>query len=492
VQEMQKLAARVPRRTQRVPGAAPGLLIGKDRIMFSSIKKLHFVGIGGIGMSGLAEILMDQGFIITGSDRAANDNTERVEGLGATLYVGHDAHNVEPDVDVLVYSSAIPPDNPEILLAHQRKIPVIRRAEMLAEVMRLKYGIGIAGTHGKTTTTSMVSLVLMEGGIDPTVIVGGRLRGLAGSNARMGKGEFIVVEADEYDRSFLSITPTIAVLTTLETDHLDCYRDLEDIKSAFLQFVNKVPFYGFVVLCLDEPALQDIMPKIKKKIITYGLNGQADLQAVDIVHRLNKTKFLVLHGGKELGKIELQIPGKHNVQNALAAIAVGLELHVPFDLVRTGIEKFTGVFRRWEVKAEIGDIMVVDDYAHHPTEIKATLAGVKAGWRRRVICVFQPHLYSRTRDFYDEFGRSFFNADVLVLTDVYPAREEPIQGVSGELIVNAAKELGHRNVHYVPDKKVIPKFLMEMKQPGDIIITMGAGDIWKFGEEFVAQLKAET
>lgn len=460
--------------------------------MFSSIKKLHFVGLGGIGMSGLAEILMDQGFIITGSDRAANDNTERLEGLGARLYVGHDARNLEPDVDVLVYSSAIPPDNPEILLAHHRKIPVIRRAEMLAEVMRLKYGIGIAGTHGKTTTTSMVSLVLMEGGVDPTVIVGGRLRGLAGSNARMGKGEFIVVEADEYDRSFLSITPTIAVLTTLETDHLDCYRDLEDIKSAFLQFVNKVPFYGFVVLCLDEPALQDIMPKIKKKIITYGLNGQADLQAVDIVHRLNKTKFLVLQGGKELGEIELQIPGKHNVQNALAAIAVGLELHVPFDLVKTGIEKFTGVFRRWEVKAEVGDIMVVDDYAHHPTEIKATLAGVKAGWRRRVICVFQPHLYSRTRDFYDEFGRSFFNADVLVLTDVYPAREEPIQGVSGELIVNAAKELGHKQVHYVPDKKALPKFLMEIKQPGDIIITMGAGDIWKFGEEFIAQLKAGT
>ena len=282
------------------------------------------------------------------------------------------------------------------------------------------------------------------------------------------------------------------MLTTLETDHLDCYRDLEDIKSAFLQFVNKVPFYGFVVLCLDEPALQDIMPKIKKKIITYGLNGQADLQAVEIVHRLNKTKFLVLRGGKELGEIELQIPGKHNVQNALAAIAVGLELRVPFHLVKTGIEKFTGVFRRWEVKAEVGDIMVVDDYAHHPTEIKATLAGVKAGWRRRVICVFQPHLFSRTRDFYDEFGRSFFNADVLVLTDVYPAREEPIQGVNGELIVNAAKELGHKQVHYVPDKKALPKFLMGIKQPGDIIITMGAGDIWKFGEEFIAQLKAGT
>jgi UDP-N-acetylmuramate--alanine ligase len=458
--------------------------------MFTSIKKLHFVGIGGIGMSGIAEILIDQGFTITGSDRAASDNTERLAALGAHIFVGHQASNVEKDVDAIVYSSAIPQDNPEIVVAHQRKIPVIRRAEMLAEVMRLKYGIGIAGTHGKTTTTSMVSLVLMEGGVDPTVIVGGRLHGLAGSNARMGKGEFIVVEADEFDRSFLSITPTIAVLTTLETDHLDCYRDLEDIKSAFIQFASKVPFYGFVVLCLDEPALQDIMPKLKKKIITYGLNGQADLQAVDIAHKQNRSRFTVLQHGQELGEVELQIPGKHNVQNALAAIAVGLELGVPFDKVKAGIEKFTGVFRRWEIKAEVGGITVVDDYAHHPTEIKATLAGVKAGWRRRVICVFQPHLYSRTRDFYDEFGRSFFNADILVLTDIYPAREEPIQGVTGELIVNAAKEFGHKRVEYIPDKTKVPAFLMDIKQPGDIIITMGAGDIWRFGEEFIRQLKA--
>lgn len=457
--------------------------------MFSSIKKLHFVGIGGIGMSGIAEILIDQGFTITGSDRAASDNTERLEHLGTRVYIGHDAKNVEPDVDALVYSSAIGPDNPEIVIAQQRKIPVIRRAEMLAEVMRLKYGIGIAGTHGKTTTTSMVSLVLMEGGVDPTVIVGGRLRGLAGSNARMGKGEFIVVEADEYDRSFLSITPTIAVLTTLETDHLDCYRDLEDIKSAFLQFAAKVPFYGFVVLCLDEPALQEIMAKIKKKIITYGLNGQADVQAVDISHKQNRTRFTVLRNGVELGDVELQIPGKHNVQNALAAITVGLELGVSFAQVKTGIEKFTGVFRRWEIKGEVGGITVVDDYAHHPTEIKATLAGVKAGWRRRVVCVFQPHLYSRTRDFYDEFGRSFFNADVLVITDVYPAREEPIQGVTGELIANAAKEFGHKQVHYVPEKTTLPAFLNSIKREGDIVITMGAGDIWRFGEQFLALLK---
>ena len=457
--------------------------------MFSSIKKIHFVGIGGIGMSGIAEILLDQGFTVTGSDRAASENTDRMKELGAGVFIGHEAKNVSPDVDALVYSSAVAPDNPELQEAQRRKIPVIRRAEMLAEVMRLKYGIGIAGTHGKTTTTSMVGLILIEGGVDPTVIVGGRLRGLAGSNARLGKGQFIVVEADEFDRSFLSITPTIAVLTTLETDHLDCYRDLEDIKSAFIQFASKVPFYGFVVLCLDEPALQDIMPKLKKKIITYGLNGQADLQAVDIAHRQNVTRFVVLYGGKELGDVELQIPGKHNVQNALAAIAVGLEVGIPFAKVKAGIEKFTGVFRRWELKAEVGGVTVIDDYAHHPTEIRATLAGAKAGWRRRVICVFQPHLYSRTRDFYDEFGRAFFNADVLVLTDVYPAREEPIQGVSGELIVNAAREFGHKNVNYVPDKKDIPAYLLKIKRPGDIIITMGAGDIWKFGEEFIKNLK---
>jgi UDP-N-acetylmuramate--alanine ligase len=308
----------------------------------------------------------------------------------------------------------------------------------------------------------------------------------------MGKGDFIVVEADEYDRSFLSITPTIAVLTSLETDHLDCYRDLEDIKGAFIQFAAKVPFYGFVVLCLDEPALQDIMPRIKKKIITYGLNGQADLQAVDIAHKANRTRFTVLRNGAELGEIEIQIPGKHNVLNALAAIAVGLELDVPFAKVKAGIEKFTGVFRRWEVKAELQGLTIVDDYAHHTTEIKVTLTGVKAGWRRRVICVFQPHLYSRTRDFYDDFGRSFFNADVLVITDVYPAREEPIQGVSGELIANAAREFGHKQVHYVPDKKSIPEFLMKIKQEGDIIITMGAGDIWRFGEQFIGMLKGKS
>jgi UDP-N-acetylmuramate--alanine ligase len=456
--------------------------------MFSSIRKLHFVGIGGIGMSGIAEILLDQGFKISGSDRALSEVTERLKNLGAITFEGHRASNIANDVDTVVYSSAVQPDNPEILEAQRRKIPTVRRAEMLAEVMRLKYGIGIAGTHGKTTTTSMTSLVLMEGGLDPTVIVGGKLSGLGGTNARLGRGEFIVVEADEFDRSFLSISPTIAVLTTLETDHLDCYRDLEDIKSAFIQFANKVPFYGFVILCLDEPALLDIMPNLsKKKIVTYGLNPQADVQAVDIRHKDNSTTYTIIRGDKELGTIKLQVPGKHNVQNSLGAIAVGLELGVPFEKIKSGIEKFAGVYRRWEKKGEVNGIAVYDDYAHHPTECRATLSGVKAGWRRRVVCVFQPHLYSRTRDFYEDFGKSFLLSDVLVVTDVYPAREEPIQGVTGELIVNAAKQFGHKDVHYVSDKKQVPAFLKTIVKSGDIVITMGAGDIWKYGEEFLKQ-----
>ena len=441
-------------------------------------------------MSGIAEILLDQGFAVSGSDRSLSEVTDRLKKLGADIREGHQPEHVTDDVDALVYSSAVLLENPEVVEAQRRKIPIIRRAEMLAEVMRLKYGVGIAGTHGKTTTTSMVSLVLMEGGLDPTVIVGGKLSGLGGTNARLGHGDFIVVEADEFDRSFLSITPTVAVLTTLETDHLDCYRDLEDIKGAFVQFASKVPFYGFIVLCLDEPALQDIMPQLsKKKVITYGMNPQADIQAVEIVHKDNTSTFAVLRNGNELGKITLQIPGKHNVQNALAAVAVGLEIGVSFSKAKAGIEKFIGVYRRWEKKGEVKGITVYDDYAHHPTECKATLTGVKAGWRRRVICVFQPHLYSRTRDFYEDFGKAFLLSDILIVTDVYPAREEPIQGITGELIVNAAKQFGHKDAWYVQDKKDVPDVLLKIAKTNDIVITMGAGDVCKFGDEFLKKLR---
>lgn len=454
--------------------------------MFKNIKKVHFVGIGGIGMSGIAEILWNQGFEVSGSDKSLSDVTDRLEKLGIKIYEGHSAENLK-EVDVLVYSSAVTLDNPEVKAAVERKIPVIKRSEMLAETMRMKYGIGIAGTHGKTTTTSMVGLTLTEGGIDPTIIVGGKLSSLGGTNARLGNGEFIVVEADEFDRSFLKLTPTIAALTTLESDHLDTYKDLEDIKSAFVEFASKVPFYGFVVLCLDEPALQDIIPQINKKIITYGTTAQADVRAIDIKQDKFLTNYTVKYFGKEIGEITLKVPGVHNVKNSLVAVIIGTELGIDFSIIKRALESFTGVYRRFEVKYN-KEVLVVDDYAHHPTETSATLKAIRDGWDRRLVAVFQPHLYSRTKDFYQEFGRSFLNSDVFVCTDVYPAREEPIPGVTGELIAEATRKFGHKNVHYIADKKDIPAFLNEIKKDDDIIVTMGAGDIWKYGEQFVGLL----
>ncbi len=459
--------------------------------MFSSIKNIHFVGIGGIGMSGIAEILINRGFIVSGSDRTLTEVTDHLARIGATVYEGHDPAHVR-DADVLVYSSAVTPDNPEVRAAQEKGIPVIRRAEMLAEVMRLNYGIGIAGTHGKTTTTSLIGLVLIEAGFDPTVIVGGKLHGLGGTNARLGRGNFTVVEADEFDRSFLQLTPTIAVLTTLEEEHLDIYRDLRDIQNAFVEFANKVPFYGFVVMCLDEPALQEIRPQIRKKTISYGLAAQSDVRAVELEHRERTTSFTVVHRGVEAGRVTLQLPGEHNVRNALAAVAVGLEINVPFDAVRRAVEQFTGVFRRFEIKGEVGGIMLVDDYAHHPTEVRETLRAVKAGWKRRVVAVFQPHTYTRTRDFALQFGRSFFNADQLIVTDVYPAREQPIEGITGEIIVEAARQYGHRNAQYVRRKEEVPDALEAAAREGDIVITMGAGDIYRFGAEFLRRLKEKA
>lgn len=455
--------------------------------MFKNIKKVHFVGIGGIGMSGIAEILLNQGFEISGSDKNLSEITQRLSDLGIKIYEGHFTENLA-DVDVLVYSSAVTLDNPEVQAAIQKKIPIIKRAEMLAECMRMKYGIGIAGTHGKTTTTSMVGLVLTEANIDPTIIVGGKLSGLGGTNARLGNGEFIVVEADEFDRTFLKLTPTIAAITTLEKEHLDTYADLEDIKSAFIEFANKVPFYGFVTLCLDEPALQDILPQINKKVITYGTSPQADIRAINIMHNEFSSSYSVIYKGENLGEIKINIPGLHNVKNSLVAVCVGIELGVKFDVIKKSLEKFSGVYRRFEVKFN-QEVMVVDDYAHHPTETSATLAGIRSGWNRRLVAVFQPHLYSRTRDFYNEFGRSFLNSDLFICTDVYPARETPIEGVSGELISNSAKKFGHKNVIYVKDKNEVVKVLEDNITAGDIVVTMGAGDIWKYGEKFVESLK---
>lgn len=454
--------------------------------MFRNIKKVHFVGIGGIGMSAIAEILVNQGFKVTGSDRSLSEVTDRLEQIGVKVYEGHASENLN-DADVLVYSSAVNLDNPEIKAAIEKKIPIIKRSEMLAETMRMKYGIGIAGTHGKTTTTSMVGLTLTEGEIDPTIIVGGKLSGLGGTNARLGNGDFIVVEADEFDRTFLKLTPTIAAITTLESEHLDTYKDLDDIKSAFIEFANKVPFYGFVTLCLDEPALQDIIPYINKKIITYGLTAQADVRAVDIVTEGFNTSYKVKYFGQEIGELTLKIPGRHNVLNSLVAVIIAKELGIEFSTIKKALESFKGVYRRFEVKYD-KEIMVVDDYAHHPTETSATLKGIRDAWKRRLVAVFQPHLYSRTRDFYQEFGRSFLNTDVFICTDVYPARELPIEGITGELIAETTKKFGHRNVYYLKDKNDVPSLLNEIKKDGDIIITMGAGDIWKYGEQFISML----
>jgi len=456
-------------------------------MMMNTIKNVHFVGIGGIGMSGIAEILLSNGFSISGSDLTRTEITDRLSSLGMKIYIGHSAENLK-EADVVVYSSAVNIENPEVSAAIQRKIPVIKRSEMLAECMRMKYGIGLAGTHGKTTTTSMVGLVLTEAGIDPTIIVGGKLSGLGGTNARLGKSEYIVVEADEFDRTFLQLTPSIAAITTLEKEHLDTYKDLDDIKSAFIQFANKVPFFGFVVLCLDEPALQDIIPLINKKIFTYGTSPQADIQAVDITHKENQSTFTVVYQGKELGSITLKIPGVHNIKNSLVAVCIAKEMGVDFKVIKTSLEKFSGVYRRFEKKYD-NDVMVIDDYAHHPTEINATLTGIRAGWKRRLIAVFQPHLYSRTRDFYSEFGRSFLNTDIFICTEIYPAREKPIEGITGSMVAEAAKKIGHKHVIYEPDKTKIPELLKSLYKKDDIIITLGAGDIWKYGEKFIETIK---
>ena len=456
-------------------------------MMMSTVKNIHFVGIGGIGMSGIAEILLSQGFNISGSDLTKTEVTDRLESLGIKIYEGHSPENLK-DADVVVFSSAVNLENPEVKEAIARKIPVIKRSEMLAECMRMKYGIGIAGTHGKTTTTSMVGLVLTEAGIDPTIIVGGKLSGLGGTNARLGQGDYIVVEADEFDRTFLKLTPTIAALTTLEREHLDTYKDLDDIKTAFIEFANKVPFFGFVVLCLDEPALQEVIPQINKKIFTYGITPQADIRAVNITHKENHSEFTVIYLGKELGRIRLNIPGLHNVKNSLVAVTIAKEMGVEFGVIKKALESFTGVYRRFEKKYD-NDIMVIDDYGHHPTEINVTLDGIRRGWNRRLVAIFQPHLFSRTRDFYKEFGHSFLNTDVFIGTDVYPAREKPMEGITGELITDAAKKFGHKNVHYEPDKTKLPELLQKIYRKGDIIITMGAGDIWKYGEKFVQFLK---
>lgn len=450
-------------------------------------RRVHFVGIGGIGMSGIAEVLLNLGFTVTGSDWQLTSITDHLEKLGALIYQGHSGKQVL-ESDVVVVSSAVKRDNVEVKAALELKIPVIRRAEMLGELMRMKQGVAVAGTHGKTTTTSMVGLVLQEGGFDPTLIVGGKLRSL-NTNAKLGEGDYLVAEADEFDRSFHHLTPTLAVITNIDTEHLDCYRNLDEIKAAFNTFANNVPFYGTIVLCVDEVALQEMIPQLHRRILTYGITPQAEVRAVESTFHEFRSEFTAIWKDQILGRVRLQLPGIHNIKNSLAAIAVGLELEVPFEKVRKALEEFSGVHRRFEIKAKIGGILIVDDYAHHPTEIEASLKGAREGGDHRIVVVFQPHLYSRTKNFYQDFGQSFFNADILVVTDIYASREEPIPGVTGELVADAARSLGHRQVVYIPDKEEVPEYLQGVIQEGDLIITMGAGDIWKIGEALIERIQ---
>lgn len=458
--------------------------------MFGKIKKVHFVGIGGIGMSGIAELLLNLGFNVTGSDLSPSEITRGLKQKGAVIFEGHGYDNIN-DCDVLVYSSAVSMDNPEVQAAKDCGVPIIRRAEMLGELLKLKAtSIAIGGTHGKTTTTSMMGAVLTAAGLDPTIVVGGVVKSLD-VNALLGSGDVIVVEADEFDKSFLQLSPTHSVITNIDSDHMDCYDNRDDLLGAFTQFANAVPFYSTVVACTDEPLVKKILPDISRPVISYGFTEDADFRAEQMEYCEIHTDFVVKHKDDELGSIHLQVPGAHNVKNALAVIGLGLELDIDFKTIREGLKSFSGVRRRFEIKGIFNDIMVVDDYAHHPTEVSATLKAVKNGWERRLVCVFQPHLYTRTRDFYEDFARAFLISDVLIVTDVYPAREEPIEGISGELIINAAKSMGHKDVHWVKEKKSVVAALRALVNEGDFVVTMGAGDIWRMGDEYVSVLQGE-
>ena len=454
------------------------------------IRRVHFVGIGGSGMSGIAEVLLNLGYRVSGSDLVESDTTLRLQRLGAEVVMGHRSENLR-DADVVVISSAVRKDNPEVIAAHERIIPVIPRAEMLAELMRMKYGVAIAGTHGKTTTTSMIATVLAHGGLDPTAVIGGKLNSF-GSNAKLGQGELLVAEADESDGSFLKLSPTIAVVTNIDPEHLDHYRNLEEIQKAFLEFINKVPFYGLAILCLDQENVQALIPQVQKRYVTYGLSSQANFRAADISYHGLTTSFRVFANERELGQISIQMPGLHSVYNALAAIATASELDVNFEVVRQALGSFSGVQRRFQIKGEWDGVMVVDDYGHHPTEIKATLSAAKSGWGRRTVVIFQPHRYSRTRDLFKEFLTAFNQADVLFLTGIYPAGEDPIPGVDVQGLYEGIKGHGHKDVTLVLDKSAILDRLLPRLKPGDMVFTLGAGDVWKTGEALIKKLKTEA
>ena len=449
---------------------------------------IHFVGIGGIGMSGIAELLLNLGYKVSGSDLSSSDLTRRLQSIGGVIYEGHAAKQIK-GADVVVTSAAIVPDNPEIIAAAQASIPVIPRAEMLAELMRLKYSVAIAGAHGKTSTTSLVAAVLDEGGLDPTVVIGGKLKSI-GINALLGEGDFIVAEADESDGSFLKMSPTIAVVTNIDREHLDFYKDLDHIKEVFLSFIDRIPFYGLAILCLDDEPIQDIIPKIKKRFTTYGVSSQADIQAKNIESKGLKSRFAVKHLGEHLGEISLNLPGIHNVYNAMASIAVGLELGIDFEVIKSALEIVQGVQRRMEIKGIARDITVVDDYGHHPTEIKFTLQAAKESWPdRRIVVVFQPHRYSRTEALFDDFTRSFYQSDMLVVLPIYAASEKAIKGVDSQSLFEEIRAHGHKDVVFMPSFKTAVSHLKQTLTGGDILLTLGAGDVYKLGETLLKELK---
>ena len=440
------------------------------------IRHIHFVGIGGTGMNGIAEVLLNQGFEVSGSDLRAGPSVRRLRSLGATVHIGHAPENLG-QAQVVVKSTAVKDDNAEVVAAREQQIPVIPRAEMLAELMRMKYGIAVAGTHGKTTTTSMLAVTLGQAGLDPTIVIGGRLNAI-GSNARLGQGDFLVAEADESDGSFMYLSPTVAVVTNIDPEHLDHYGDFETLKETFVAFANKVPFFGFVVVCLDHPVVQDLLPRLRKRVVTYGVSRQADLRGEDIRHEGLVTRFRVVWKGEELGEFELNMPGDHNVANALATIATGLELDLSFEQIRAAIAGFDGVERRFTVRADVDDTLIVDDYGHHPVEIEATLEGARQAFpERRIIGVFQPHRYSRVAELEHDFCRAFNSADHVVVCPIYAAGEQPVEGLDQHSLAAGLRSHGHRSVKPVDDLDQALAHLLELRQPGDLVITLGAGNV---------------
>jgi UDP-N-acetylmuramate--alanine ligase len=456
--------------------------------MLQKRHRLHFVGIGGIGMSGIAEVLLNLGYAVTGSDLHESEVTERLRKLGAQVFVGHQEDNLAADPSVVVISTAVKYSNPEVLEARRRHIPVIPRAEMLAELMRMKYGVAVAGSHGKTTTTSMIAAVLSTAGLDPTMVIGGRVH-MLGTNAKMGQGAILVAEADESDGSFLLLSPTIAVVTNIDREHMDFHQTMERLNESFLDFINKIPFYGLAVLCLDNAHVRALLPKVRKRFATYGLSSDADFSAQDLQMKPTGVEYTVLHHAKPVGKLRLHLPGRHSASNALAAVAVGHELEIPFSRVAEALDGFTGIHRRFEIKGEPRGITIIDDYGHHPAEIQATIEAIHDSWKRPLVVIFQPHRFSRTQDVFDDFLTAFEGADRLVLTEIYAAGEDPIEGVTSEALYQGIKRRGHMEVDFIPDKGQIVKQLVGKLNPGDIVLTLGAGDVYKVGEALVEALK---